>query len=88
MLAAPTNLLNNVIRIRSAYNGHLGSEPLLEGLRDEVAVGREPSGEGGADVDRLRVFVVPGVAVGYVDFVDGDVFFCGGAELDLVGEGQ
>jgi hypothetical protein len=79
---SPPNLLNNVIRVRSADNGNLGGEPLLEGLGDKVAVGCEPAGHGGADVDCLREGSGGG-GEGDGGFIDGDVFFCGGGDADL-----
>lgn len=83
---APPNLLNHVIRVRSANHWHLRGEPLLEWLCDKEAVCGEPARHWGADVDFLRgVGCVGDGGKEYVAFVDGDVFFGGGGYSNLWG---
>jgi hypothetical protein len=78
----PSNLLDHVVRIRLANDGHLGGEPLLEGLCDEVAVCGEPAGHGCADVDGLGERGAGGCEDD-VALVDGDVLLGVGGYADL-----
>jgi hypothetical protein len=80
--ASSTNLLDHVPRVCGAYDRDLAREPLLKRLGREEAVGREPAGQGRADVDFLRERRVGG-REGDVAFVDGDVFFGVGGYADL-----
>jgi hypothetical protein len=79
---APPNLLDHVVGIRLANDGHFRGEPLLEGLCDEVAVCGEPAGHGCADVDGLGERGAGG-GEDDVALVDGDVFFGVGGYADL-----
>jgi len=70
-----SNLLDDVVWVGCADNRDLRSKPLLEGLRNKVAIRGEPAGHGSADVEGL--LGIRGVGCGREDdvaFIDWDVF--------------
>lgn len=85
---------NNVPRVRRTDNRDLRSEPLLERLRDEVPVRREPFRERRGELDRLPCRAVRGAGAssrrGEVpdgEVVDRFVFCDGGRETQLLAMG-
>ena len=73
--APPSNLLDDIVGVGCADDRDLGSKPLLEGLRNKVAIRGEPAGHGSADVECL--LGIRGVGCGREDdvaFIDWDVF--------------
>ena len=83
-LATSSDIFHDVVRVCCANHRDLRSKPLLEGLRDEVAVCGEPLGKWCADVYLLGGIFVHGCRCeGHVDFVDGDVLLCGRCDSHL-----
>lgn len=74
---SPTNLLNHIIRVRSANDRDLRREPLLERLCNKVTIFCEPARHWRANMQRLlRIRSVRGRCEYDVAFVDGNVFLC------------
>ena len=72
--ASPSNFLNNVVWICRADDRDLRSKPLLERLRNKVAIRSKPAGHGSANMDCL--LGIRGVRCGREDdvaFVDWDM---------------